>query len=78
MCCDVHRLSRIVRSLVARASEAAGESVLHRLQLREGKRTQATRRAQEVREEVRRQEVMEEEEETQALVAVTTASLPSS
>ena len=59
-------------------ADGAFESVLRRLQQREGKRMQATRRAQEVREEVRRQEDMEEEEETQALMAVTTTNIPSS
>lgn len=54
-------------SLGARASEAAGEEVLRRLEQREGKRKQATRLAEEAREEVRRQEEQEEGEETRAL-----------
>jgi hypothetical protein len=54
------------RTLVGRASEAAGESVLARLGERSGKREQAMREAEEAREEVRR----EEEAETQALVGV--------
>jgi ribosomal protein L12E/L44/L45/RPP1/RPP2 len=54
-------------------SEAAGDSVLERLGDRTKKRSDAIRRAEQAREEVRHQqeeEEEEEEEETRALVGV--------